>query len=139
MITNNDKRFINLSLKVARQSQCKFKLGATIVRQGIVIATAPNIERVRSISRFNEGIRNNPNHAAKVRRERSTSTHAEVHCILSAREDLRGCSLYVARITRHDECVVSRPCESCQQIIELSGIKTVIYINEQGEICKVKL
>lgn len=63
------------------------------------------------------------------------TTHAECASVLRARRkiDLRGTTLYVARVRKLDGAVAnSRPCESCQEIVKKYGIKKVIYTTDEG-------
>ena len=131
---------MNLALKVADLSECKFKHGTVITSGGKPLIVAPNIDKLLPIdNRFREQIRRNPSKAAKARRERSISTHAEVNGIVRAGCNLRGCTLYSARITRHGESANSYPCPSCWQVIQIAGIKTVVYFDDHGDICKVRV
>ncbi len=135
-IFKTDDRWFELAMKVAKTSECQFKHGAVIVIHGKPISLGMNIPENRNIQKlFNRGPYN---HEAHKRRERSDQIHAEVHAILKAGTDLKGSTLYSARYRpkglRGDSC----PCESCTQIISLSGISTVVY-QDNGNLVKVKL
>ena len=135
-IFKSDERWFDLAMKTARLSECQFKHGAVIVIHGKPISLGMNIPENRNIQKlFNRGPYN---HEAHKRRERSDQIHAEVHAILKAGTDLKGSTLYSARYRpkglRGDSC----PCESCAQIISLSGISTVVY-QDNGKLKKVKL
>ncbi len=135
-IFKSDERWFDLAMKTARLSECQFKHGAVIVIHGKPISLGMNIPENRNIQKlFNRGPYN---HEAHKRRERSDQIHAEVHAILKAGTDLKGSTLYSARYRpkglRGDSC----PCESCAQIISLSGISTVVY-QDNGNLVKVKL
>ncbi len=58
--------------------------------------------------------------------------HAEVSAIVKAGEDLSNCSIYIYRETKSKTPAMSRPCESCFQLIVESGIKTVYYSVTNG-------
>jgi deoxycytidylate deaminase len=135
-IFNSDERWFDLAMKTANSSICQFKHGAVIVIHNKPISIGMNIPENRNIKKlFHRG---RFDHAAHKRRERSDQIHAEVHAILKAGTDLKGSTLYSARYRpkglRGDSC----PCESCAQIISLSGISTVVY-QENGKLKKVKL
>ena len=66
------------------------------------------------------------------------STHAEFSAILKGK-DVRGASLFVARLTRTNKVSCAKPCESCQQLIEKAGISRVFYTNYNGEMEEYKV
>jgi deoxycytidylate deaminase len=135
-IFKTDERWFDLAMKIAKTSVCQFKHGAVIVIHGKPISLGMNIPENRNIQKlFNRGPYN---HEAHKRRERSDQIHAEVHALLKADTDLKGSTLYSARYRpkglRGDSC----PCESCAQIISISGISKVVY-HDNGNLVKVKL
>lgn len=63
------------------------------------------------------------------------TTHAEAAAILRVRSkiNLRGCTMYVARLRKKDGIVAnSMPCESCQNILHKYGIKKCYYTTFGG-------
>ena len=136
-ISDSDRRWFELAMKTAELSLCQFKHGAVITYKRKPISVGCNIPKMSgSIRRL---IRGAPyNQTAENRRKRSDQIHAEVQDILKAGTNLKGSTLYSARyrpkVLRGDSC----PCESCTQIISLSGISTVVY-QDNGNLVKVKL
>lgn len=61
----------------------------------------------------------------------SRGDHAEKRAIHRTK-DLKGSTIYIARRTGR----TSKPCSSCFELIKNSGIKEVVFINEENEIVK---
>jgi deoxycytidylate deaminase len=60
------------------------------------------------------------------------SIHSEVAAILSARCDLRGASMFLLRINRKEEFLLSKPCAQCMTYIQYTGIRRVTYSTGSG-------
>jgi deoxycytidylate deaminase len=57
--------------------------------------------------------------------------HAELDAILGCtKEELKGADIYLFRQTKNGKPACSKPCQYCQKLIEVSGIKKVIYTFE---------
>lgn len=102
-------------------------LVAVIVRGGKVVSWAANVPKLNVYSARKAG--------GIVDAGRG-NTHAEVRAIFKARRhsDLRGCKMYVARLTKtgeqrtqRSEIGSARPCAHCMLTIARYGIKRVIY------------
>lgn len=94
----------------------EFNITALIVRGGKVLSVGFNRHDLREITRsFKSNDWNN--------------THAEVDAIVRARNkiDLSGSKMYVARMTEYGQIRMARPCEMCQTIISMYGIKRALY------------
>jgi len=107
-------------------------LVAVIVRGGKVVSWAANVPKLNVYSARKAGGIVDPGRG---------STHAEVRAIFKARRrsDLRGCKMYVARLTKTGEQRTQRsmigtakPCASCLRTIASYGIKRVIYTIAPG-------
>lgn len=60
-------------------------------------------------------------------RPRNTcSIHAEI-AAMRACGDVRGATLYVARVNKRDGLRPSAPCQNCRREIELRGLKKVVH------------
>lgn len=131
---------MDLAVAVAKSSECKYLHGSVIAFNGRPLIAAPNIDDRRfPTSRYLHLIQRYFSQSAKERRERSDSIHAECHCILKSRCDLRGAVLYSARVNRKGECAASFPCAACWQMIQIVGIKTIVWFNEDGAIFKERV
>lgn len=136
-ISDTDRRWFDLAMKTAELSSCQFKHGAVITFKRKPISVGCNIPKMsHSVRRLIRGAKYNQ--TAENRRNRSDQIHAEVVAILKARCDLRGTTLYSARYRPRGFMGDSCPCDSCSQIISLSGIRCVVYA-ENGELRKVEL
>jgi len=90
------------------------KHGAIIVKGGRVLATGINKER------------NHPMIVSSEHIKTHCSVHAEVDALKKA-GDVRGATIYVARVNRIGLERNSRPCKYCYENIKSSGIKKIIY------------
>jgi tRNA(Arg) A34 adenosine deaminase TadA len=109
---------IKQAVKVAASSQYRWKHGAVVVRGGRVIGFAPN------------KFRNSPFVAPT-----DVTDHAEAAVIRELLKnycDLRGSTIYIARISNNDEVRMSRPCTNCMKLIVDAGIKEIVFTNEIG-------
>jgi len=109
---------IRRAVKVAQGSTYRWKHGAVVAKGNKVLGFAPN------------KFRNAP-----AVDEHNVSDHAEratLRELLKVREDLRGCTIYIARINKHGETMMSRPCVWCMLAIVEAGIKEIVYTNEVG-------
>jgi deoxycytidylate deaminase len=85
-----------------------------LVRGSRVLATGINIDKNHPSETFIENIRC---HA---------SVHAEASVIRQV-PNARGCVLYIARVNKHGQEAMSRPCDGCFALIIAAGIKKIIY------------
>ena len=107
-----DKTFLNLCEEIAQRSKDpSTKVGACIVRPDKTIVSM-------GYNGFPRGCYDDEwlyqDRDIKLMR----TIHAEVNAIITARQDLTGCTLYVSPL---------HPCSSCAAIIVQSGIKRVVY------------
>jgi deoxycytidylate deaminase len=59
--------------------------------------------------------------------------HAELSAILNtAREDLKGSSIYVYRLGCKEAPLLAKPCPHCMELIKRSGIKHIFYSTYGG-------
>lgn len=116
-MSNWDRRFLEMAALVATWSKDpSTQVGAVISRGKFVVSLGFNghpagIED--SITRLND-------RETKYR----TIIHAEMNAILSARQPVEGCTLYV---------VPFMPCSNCGAVIVQSGIKRVVTYHNDNE------
>ena len=109
-------KFFDLAKKVSKLSNHKHhKIGSVIVRGGKVISVGTN------------NIKTHPKSPHPF-----FSLHAEMAAILLAKQDLKGCDLYVFREIKNGALALSRPCQYCMELITTSGIKEVHYTIAEG-------
>jgi tRNA(Arg) A34 adenosine deaminase TadA len=112
------ENLIRRAVRVAESSTYRWKHGAVVAKGNKVLGFAPN------------KFRNAP-----LVDEHNVSEHAEratLRELLKCRDDLRGCTIYIARIAKAGNTTISRPCTDCMAAIISAGIKEVVYTNEMG-------
>lgn len=63
------------------------------------------------------------------------SQHAEFKVFLGLKkEDIIGCDLYIARVTRGERIKTAKPCKDCHPLLEGLGLNKVYYTNDNGEL-----
>lgn len=62
--------------------------------------------------------------------------HAEVDVLVRPRNDRLEYDLYVIRLTKGGSIGTSKPCKDCMFLIRKAEIKSVTYIDENGQIKK---
>lgn len=95
-------------------SSCNQKHGAIILKGGRTLAVGINRHR------------NHPDHVPDPKTQ--AAVHAEVAAIRACGDtDLRGATIYVARVNNHGAQMMSKPCKYCQKALSDAGIKKVFY------------
>lgn len=112
-LSNRDRSILKRAIDISRTSTCKQKHGAVIYKGGRVLSVGVNRFR-------NE-------HASMEISKSDYTTHAEQAAldVLGGRAD--GCTIYIARTNRQGNPVNSAPCARCTYILEVAGIKRVVY------------
>lgn len=103
------------AMRVAELSTCKQRHGAVIVKGGRVISVGINT------------MRNDPDKVEDARTQ--SSVHAEVAAIRAVGHDvnLKGAEIYIARVSKKGEPMMSGPCDNCQDALRSAGIRKVHY------------
>jgi tRNA(Arg) A34 adenosine deaminase TadA len=112
------ENLIRRAVRVAQNSTYRWQHGAVVAKGNKVLGSAPN------------KFRNFP-----FVDEKNVSDHAEratLRELLKVRDDLRGCTIYIARINNRGNTMMSRPCINCMKAIIDAGIKEIVYTNELG-------
>lgn len=78
--------------------------------------------------------RNNPRHCPD-----NASIHAEVAAIRATKENLKDCTIYIARVNALGELRMSRPCHDCMKMIIDAGIRRICYTNQDGTMSVEKI
>jgi dCMP deaminase len=112
-----DARFLQMAALVATWSKDpSTQVGAVITRGKFVVSLGFNGHP----SGIEDSVARLHDREAKYR----TIIHAELNAILSARQPLEGCTLYV---------VPFMPCSNCGAVIVQAGIKRVITLENNNE------
>ena len=63
--------------------------------------------------------------------------HAEMDALRKVEDnDLKDATIYVYRELHDGSLGICRPCEACMAAIKKAGIRTIVYTNWDGNICK---
>lgn len=92
----------------------KMKHGAVIVKGGRVMSVGVN------------KFRNHPMIIQPEIIKTVCSVHAEVDALRKAR-DVRGATIYVARVNSRGVSRMSRPCNHCYMALKDAGISNIVY------------
>lgn len=119
---------IKRCLEECEKSTYRFRIGAVIFKGSRIISSGHN--GIRSVFQIKNKFKKYEN-----------SLHAEQSALMNIDwSKVKGCSILVMRISPSKGILGNaEPCEICQRILEHTGIKTVYYSNEKGEIVRVKL
>ena len=115
MLSNRQEAFLSVARYMARKSEARQKHGAVIVNSGRVLGTGFNKDK------------NHPDSVSPEHIKTHCSVHAEVDAIRDAGWNVKGATLYVARVNRQGKDRNSKPCDRCTVVIEEAQIKKVIY------------
>jgi deoxycytidylate deaminase len=119
-LSKKDRAFLSVARYLATKSKSRNTHGAVVVKSGRVLGTGFNRDR------------NHPRIIDPKRIKIDCSFHAEEVAIRDAGKNIKGAKIYVARVNRHGDDRDSRPCPKCLALIQLSGIKKIIYTSEKG-------
>lgn len=112
-----DARFLQMAALVSTWSKDpSTKVGAVITRGKFVVSLGFNGHPA--------GIRDSESRLLDREQKYRTIIHAEMNAILSARQPLEDCTLYV---------VPFMPCSNCGAVIVQSGIKRVVTLENDNE------
>jgi deoxycytidylate deaminase len=117
-LSKSEQSFLAVARYLASKSDSKKQHGALLVKSGRVVGMGVNKDR------------NNPLFVSPEHIKTHCSRHAEVAAIRNAGYNVRGATLYVARVNRQGADRNSKPCFRCQKIILENKIKKVIYTRE---------
>jgi deoxycytidylate deaminase len=113
-LSKRDESYLSVATYLAGTSSSRMKHGAIITKNGRVLATGINKDR------------NNPNIVSSEHIEGHCSVHAEVDALKKVK-DVKGATIYIARVNRRGQERMSKPCDRCYETIIKSGIKKIVY------------
>ncbi|WP_157596671.1 cytidine/deoxycytidylate deaminase family protein [Streptacidiphilus rugosus] len=100
---------IDLAIRQALRSECRFRVGAVVASRGRVFAAAPNKRRNSPTIDF-----------------RHSTFHAE-EAALRRVADASGREIYVARVGASGTPMLARPCPRCLKLLASAGIARAYY------------
>ena len=117
MISEKDRAHLNRAIKIAYTSTERQRHGCVIVKGGRVISVGVNT------------FRNHPLFVSDP--NRNSSYHAEINAMRGV--EVKGATVYVARISRNNSPVLSAPCVYCMHAIMKSGAKRIVWTTNTNE------
>ena len=132
---SKDEYFLEIANSVSKRSPCIRKFGAIIVKDGSILSTGYN-GSVRGA--LNCGLDIECLKAIKGEHRGSyqfcPAVHAEANAIINLARNGGSSCVNATMYIFGDREIGSRPCIYCKRMILQSGIREVIYRNENGEI-----
>ena len=126
-MTTKDKKFLKVAKAVSQTSDFfRIHIGAVIVKKNRIISVGCNLLKTHPIQKKYDVYRGIDEDCIRHR------LHAEMACILAAKEDLSGATIYIYRENRNGELGMCRPCCACYQMIKDSGISRMVYTTTNG-------
>ena len=103
-------------------------VGAVIYKGKKIIASSVNKNKTHPLMKY---------YNKEVPYKRIPYLHAEIAALLAARweigkNDLKNCTVYIARKLNCDGWGFARPCPACMQALKDAGIKKIVYTTENG-------
>lgn len=124
-LTRSQRSYLSRAMKLAHRSRVVQRHGAIVVKGGSIIATGFN-RYSNDPKRFPVDYFSSEKLAHEERN--AISLHAEVAALRKlAPEQLRGATVYVARVTPSGAIGSSEPCPACTLELKRVGIKKVIF------------
>jgi pyrimidine deaminase RibD-like protein len=124
-LTRSQRSYLSRALKIAERSRVVQRHGAVVVKGGSVLSVGfnryANDPKLFPVNHFNSD---------KLPHEErnAISTHAELSALRKLTpEQLRGATVYVARVTPSGAIGSSEPCAACAHELRRVGIKKVIF------------
>jgi deoxycytidylate deaminase len=110
---------VNRAIKAAKYSTHRFRVGAVVYRNS-----------QHWSSGYNQASKTHPRSPHPFR-----SIHAEFDAVLNMvssndswwNDELSDCSIYVHRLKRNGESGLAKPCQWCQKMLDMVGIKEIYY------------
>jgi deoxycytidylate deaminase len=107
--------FLDLAKYYASLSRAKKQHGAIVVKGNRIMGIGYNKNK------------NDPKYISEEHVKQHSSRHAEWEAMRDANWNVKGATLYVARVNRQGQTRNSEPCPLCKIKIQTMGIKKVIY------------
>lgn len=121
------ERFIRRAQQVSTNTSCTFLVGAVIARGSRIVSTGCCSKKTHP---------QNPKLKSPTKRNQLC---AEVKTALKAlklisSEEIKKCTIYVARSRKDGSMAMAKPCSHCLSFLREVGIKNVYYTNSTGAI-----
>ena len=128
------KYYLDIAAAVAARSTCiRRQYGAVIVKNDTIVSTGYNgtARGLVNCCDLNECYREAHNIPHGQQYEKCKAVHAEANAIINAsREEMCGAILFLAGFENGERMKNPTPCEMCSRMITTSGIRRVIYCED---------
>ena len=114
VLSKREERCLDIARELAAKSQLHHKHGAIVVKSGRVLGRG-----------FNKS-RNHPRMIEAGQHAMECGYHAEIVAMKDA-GNVEGAVIFVARINKKGEDLLSKPCSRCQEVLTKKKVKNVIY------------
>lgn len=123
MLSNPDFRYMSLAIEEAQKSHINYQVGCLAVASGKIVARGCNTYRTYSKDGM-IGL--------------SCSCHAEIDVLRKCLKQniTKKINMYVARSSSTEELLCSAPCIDCFLKMKEFNIRSIVYVNHDGEITK---
>jgi tRNA(Arg) A34 adenosine deaminase TadA len=123
MLSNSDSRYMSLAIEEAQKSHISYQLGCIAVVSGKIVARGCNTYRTYS----KDGMIG-----------RACSCHAEIDVLRKCLKQniTKKINIYIARSSNTEELLCSTPCIDCFLKMKHFNIRSIIYVNHDGDITK---
>lgn len=112
-----------LAKEISKLSECKTRVGAVICDKRHPISIGYN--KAKTHPKWNSPVKK--------------TIHAEMSAIVaSGRDRLDGATIFVYRETRNGDIAMARPCEDCLSVLQVYGVRTLVYTVGEYPFFKVE-
>ncbi len=121
--SNSDSRYMDAAIAEAQKSELAYRLGCVAVASGKVVAKGYNNYRTYSKDGLIDGV---------------CSCHAEIDVLRKCLKQniTKKITLYITRLSNRNELLCSAPCIDCFLKMRDFNIRSIAYVNHDGEITK---
>jgi dCMP deaminase len=107
-----------LAKLISKESEHFPQIGAVIYKGNKVVSLGFN--KIKS-------------HPILANEDRFYSLHAEMSAMLNAKQDLKGCTIYVYREYQNGDPALAKPCKHCMPTLIDAGISKVYFTDGNSE------
>lgn len=134
-MTHKEQRFFNIAKEMSQLSNfSRARVGAVVISGKRILSASCNSTKTRPLQFYYNKYRNFEDY-----KNSNSCEHAEISALspLIGKEiEWDKVSIYTYRELKNGKRGCSKPCEACSKLIKELGIKTVYYIDEDGDFIK---
>lgn len=134
-MTHKEQRFFNIAKEMSQLSNfSRARVGAVVTSGKRILSASCNSTKTRPLQFYYNKYRNFEDY-----KNSNSCEHAEISALspLIGKEiEWDKVSIYTYRELKNGKRGCSKPCPACSKLIKELGIKTVYYIDEDGDFIK---